>query len=83
MLVVRNVFLLGRLGSSSGRTAQVGGELDLRYRPSPGFHQKVRIGSLQGHVSFLARVVIRNRIPLVPASIVLVCGLVFMLLYNR
>ena len=78
MPIVRDVCLLSCLGSPSERIVPVGEGLDLRYRPSPGFHQKVGIRSLWGHVSSLARVVIQSRIPLVPASIALVCDLVFM-----
>ena len=80
MLVILVVCRLLSLESSLERITQVGVVLNLHYRPSPGFHQKVEIRSLRERVSFLARVVIRNQIPLVPASIVLVCGLVFMLL---
>ena len=72
-LAILGVYLLSWLGNSLLRTGPVGGELGLRYRPSPGFHQKVRIRSLRVYVSFQVRVVIRSRIPLIPASIVLVC----------
>ena len=79
MLATLDVCLLLLLESLLGQIAREGGGSDLRCRLSPGFHQKVRIRSLWGHVSFLARVVTRSRIPLVPASIALVCGLVFVL----
>ena len=80
MLVTLSVCLLVLSGSPSERTVQVGEGLDLRYCPSPGFHQKVGIRSLQERVSFLARVVIQSRIPLIPASIVLVYDLICVLL---
>ena len=80
MLVTLGVCLLLSSGTPLERTVRAGGGLDLRYHPSPGFHQKVRIGSLRGRVSFLAHVATRSQIPLIPASIMLVCGLVFVLL---
>ena len=72
MLVVFSVYLLLSSGSSLRRIARGGAGLSLRYRPSPGFHQKVGIGSLPECVSFLVRVSVQNQIPLVLASIVLV-----------
>ena len=51
--------------------------LDLRCRLSPGFHQKVETENPQEYASFLVRVKVRSRIPLVLASIVLVISLVF------
>ena len=74
MLAVFDVFLPPSLGSSSLQTGQVGGGSGLHYRPSPGFHQKVRIRSLRVHASFLVRVAVRSRIPLILASTVLVYG---------
>ena len=56
MLVVLDVYLLLSSGSSLGRITWGEAKLSLRYRPSPGFHQKVGIGSLLGRVSFLVRV---------------------------
>jgi hypothetical protein len=72
MLITLDVYLLSSSGILLKRTARVGVELSLRYCPSPGFHQKVGIRSLRGRVSFLVRVLIQSRIPLVLASIELV-----------
>ena len=74
MLVTLYVCLQLLSGNLLSRIGQVGGELGLRYRPSPGFHQKVGIGSPQVCASFLVRAAVRSRTPLVPASTVLVYG---------
>ena len=76
-LVTLGVCLLTSLGSSLERTVLGEGGLDLCYRLSPGFHQKVEIRSLWGCASFLVRVRVRSQILLILASIVLVVGLVF------
>ena len=80
MLVACGVCLLDCLENPPRQIVQVREESDLHYRPSPGFHQKVGIGSLRECVSSLARVVIGSRTPLILASIALVFDLVFVLL---
>ena len=80
MLVVLGVCLLLSSESPLRRITWEGGGLDLRCRLSPGFHQKVETGSLQGYASSWVRVGVRSRIPLTLASTTLVFDSAFVLL---
>ena len=72
MLATLDVCLLLLLESLLGQIAREGGGLSLHCHLSPGFHQKVETRSLRGCVSSRVRVRVQSRIPLVPASSVLV-----------
>ena len=80
MLAALDVYLLLLLENPLKQIAREGGGSDLRCCLSPGFHQKVETGSLQGYVSSRARVGVRSRILLTLASTVLVFDLAFVLL---
>ena len=75
IVVGRYVCLLIWLEILLGRSVLVGVGPGLHYRPFPGFHQKVRIRSPRGHVSFLVHVVVQNRTLPALASIALVVNL--------
>ena len=80
MLATLDICLLLLLENPLGRIMREEGGLDLRCRLSPGFHQKVETGSLQGYVSSWVRVGVQSRIPLTLASIMLVFDSAFVLL---
>ena len=79
MLATLDICLLLLSENPLERIARGGGGLDLCCRLSPGFHQKVETGSLQGCVSSRVRVGVQSRIPLILASIALVFDSAFVL----